>query len=82
MRRKLVESRSGLAVEWLEGGDIAFMEGLSVFSEHDIAVIRRGGSGNARARAPEQFFFLVGGAIGQFLVGAALDAKLAIRITR
>jgi len=40
-----------------------------------------GRNGNATAIAPNQFFLLVGRAIRQFLVGAALDPEAAIRIS-
>jgi hypothetical protein len=80
MRWKLVEGRSSLAVQWLEGGHIPFMEGLSVFSEDNIAVVRGGCSGHTGARAPEEFLLLFRGAIGECFVRTARDAEPALRI--
>lgn len=69
-----------MAVKWLDGGDIAFIEGLRELGEHDSTIIRGGGSGNARARAPKKLLLFFLGAIGEYCVGAALDAELAVRI--
>src|SRR3954466_9485884 len=54
----LLEGMHGLAMERAEKGDIAFIEGLSIFSKDHVSVIRSGRSGNARAVAPKKFLFL------------------------
>lgn len=64
----------------MEIPDVVCIERSGVFSQDDIAVVRGGGSSNARAVAPEEFFLFFGRAIGEFLVGAALDAQFAVRI--
>ena len=81
MGGELIESENRLMIQGTKIRDIAFIEGLSIFSQHDIAVIgvRRGS--HARAIAPEEFFLLFGRTVGLLLVGAALDAQPAIRIT-
>ncbi len=53
---------------------------LGVFSQHDGALLGKGGERHARAIAPQQFFFLCGGAIGLLLIGAALDPQAAMRV--
>ena len=78
---ELLEGMDGLGVKRLEGGDIPFIEGLGVFGQHDIAIVRSGGSSDARAGAPKKLLLFFLGAISEFFVGAARDAELAIRIT-
>ncbi len=77
----LIEGMHGLAMKRAEIRDIAFIKGLSIFGENDIAVIGSGGGGNAGAVAPEQFLLFFSRAVGQFFIGTTLDAQPAIGIT-
>ncbi len=47
-----------LVVERAEEGDIPFIERLGVFAQHDIAIVRGGGSSYSRAITPDEFLFL------------------------
>jgi hypothetical protein len=49
--RVLIEGRDGLAIEETEIRHIPLIEGLGVLGQHDIAVVRGGGSSDARAIA-------------------------------
>ena len=77
---KLLEGHDGLLRQGTKIGDIAFVEGQGVLSQHHGSIVRMGRNGDASAITPNQFFLLVGRAIGQFLVGAALDPQASIGI--
>ncbi|HVU67162.1 MAG TPA: hypothetical protein VHD63_08540, partial [Ktedonobacteraceae bacterium] len=79
--RKLLESQDRLMGERAKKRDIVGVEGLSVFSKHDGSILGDDGGSDAGAVAPEEFFLLFGRTVGLLLVGAALDAQPAIRIT-
>lgn len=72
-------SETGLLGKRTDGRDIPVSEGVGDLSQHDITVVR-GGSGAARAVAPETFFLLSGGAISAFFGAAACDAQRAVGI--
>ncbi len=80
MQGKEAEHGHRLDVHAQEIADITLVEALGEISDDYIAVVRRGGGGNAGAGAPQVFFALLGGAIGLFLVGAAFDAHAAIGV--
>ncbi|HEY1349812.1 MAG TPA: hypothetical protein VGF67_09330 [Ktedonobacteraceae bacterium] len=77
---EVIEGENGLAREGTEIRDISGVEGLSVFSQHDSARVGYNGGSDPSSRAPEEFLLFFDGAIGLFLVGAALDAQAAIGI--
>src|SRR5437879_3323118 len=78
---KGLQGDSSTLVEGAKVGDISFVEGLSILSQHDIAVVGSGGRYHARTISPKQFFLLFAGPIWLFLIRTAFDAKLAIAIT-
>lgn len=80
MSGKEAEGGNGSQIQRLKRGDIAFIEGLGVLGEDDIAVVGGGCRNDARARAPEIFFFLFGGAIGLQQIGGAFDAEFAVGV--
>src|SRR5438876_2466646 len=77
---KLLKGDNGLLIQRTEIGDIAFIEWLGIFGQDHIAIVRGGGSGDAGAISPNEFFFLFDGSIGLLLVGGAFDAQFAVRI--
>ncbi|HET7637680.1 MAG TPA: hypothetical protein VFK47_02975, partial [Ktedonobacteraceae bacterium] len=78
MDGELLERHDGLLGERAILRHIVGIEGLGVFSQDDIAVVRGGGSGDAGAIAPEVFFFHFRGAISLLLIVAAFDAHFAV----
>ena len=64
-----------------EVGDVVLVEGLSVQSQDDIAIVGEVGSSQAQAIAPQILFDFFGGAIGLFLVAALFNAQATIGIT-
>src|SRR5579885_674530 len=67
--------------ERLKIGHIPFIKRQGPFSEHDIAIVGGGGSGNPGAIAPDELFFLFGGSVFLLLIGGAFDAESALLIT-
>lgn len=80
MGRKLIEDNHGLLIQRAEIRHISLVERLSIFGQDHISVIRYRSSGDARAIAPEEFLFLFGGAISEFLVSAAFDTQFTVGI--
>lgn len=77
----LSQCKHGPLIHGTKVGHIVLIEGLSVFSEDDIAIVGGEGGSDARAVAPEILFDFFGGAISLFLIAAAFDAKCAVGIT-
>lgn len=71
--REVIEGENGLTRERAERRDIVFVEGLSLFGEHDGSLLSHDGGSDAGPRAPDELFLFLGGAIGLFLVGTAFD---------
>src|SRR5437588_5149737 len=72
--REKAQMGNQLDVERHEVGDIVLVEGLSVQSQDDIAIVGEVGSSQAQAIAPQILFDFFGGAIGLFLVAALFNA--------
>jgi hypothetical protein len=81
MGGELLEDHDRLLIYPTKVGDIAFIEGLRVVGQHDAAIVGYGGDRHASAIPPDQFLLFFGRAISLLLIGAALDAESAIRIT-
>ena len=80
MRWKLGEGDHGLVKEGEGVADVSGIEGLGIFSQHDVTIVRSGGSGDSGAITPQVFFFYFLGAISLFLIVAAFDAYSAVRV--
>ncbi len=80
VRGKEAQRRHGADVEREEVGDIAFVKGLGVLSEHDIAIDGIGAGRNSRTVAEQTFLFFFRAAIRLRLVAALFDAEATIRV--
>src|SRR5689334_4822861 len=56
--RELIESKSGVLIEWVIMSDIAAVEGEDGFGEDHVAIVGRVGCCHARFIFPEMFFAL------------------------
>src|SRR5438477_6082542 len=69
MGRIAVEGNDGLAIEWSEIRNIAFVEGLGVFSQNHCPIFNRGTDRDARSIAPDEFLLHFGRTIRLLLIG-------------
>ena len=78
-----VEGGNGSLIQWFKIGDIAFIEALREFGEHDIAIRHSQGwwQSQRRSHSPRAIpFFRMAGSIRLQQVGGAFDAECAVGI--
>ena len=74
------KGKSSLIIEGAEVGNITFIKGQGIFSQHDIAIVGSSGSSHTGTIAPDELFLFFRGAVSLLLIGGAFDTELAVGV--